>query len=98
MSALMQPSSMGEPLPTQLAELAGLNWSDGSGNFSDVPLNDRPARGRQHKDGDPALPKILLVAEILVRGDEQVERSVFGSGQQITVAQVGPTSLVRRLD
>ena len=41
--------------------------------------------------------KILLMTQLLVRGDEQVVVALFGSVEQVPVAKVGPTHLEGRV-
>ena len=47
------------------------------------------------EDGDPSLGKILLIAEVLVGGDEEIEFR-FSHAQKLAVAETSPAPVARR--
>lgn len=57
-------------------------------------LDSRPTRRAQNHDGDDSIDQVLLVPEILVRRDEDLETRGFGSQNQLTVLEAGPSALV----
>ncbi len=53
-------------------------------------LKDVPVVGVENDEGEPAAGEILLVGEVLVRGDHHVVASVFGGAEQVTVTESCP--------
>jgi hypothetical protein len=51
-------------------------------------LHPGPARREDDHDGDLAAVQVLLVSEVLVRGDEDLKASLFGGGNERAVAQL----------
>ena len=46
-----------------------------------MQAQDRPLRGAKHEDGNRPACKILLVADILVGGQQQLEPGLFRCGE-----------------
>lgn len=70
----------------------------GMGDPGDVTSDARPARRHQYEHADPSVRQVLLVAEVLVRGDDDVEAFGLGAGEQLPVLEVVPAPLVCGLD
>ncbi|WP_295450725.1 hypothetical protein [uncultured Thiodictyon sp.] len=49
----------------------------------------------QHNNGNPALCQILLIAEVLIGGDQDIKAMMLCLLQQFSVRQVAPAQLVR---
>ncbi len=58
-----------------------------------MPLQRRPVIGAEFEDGDPQVAKPVLMADVLVRRDQNVEPVPFGCPEEIAVAQLVPTHL-----
>lgn len=63
----------------------------GMGDPGDITPDARPARRHQHEHADPPARQVLLVADVLVRGDKGVETYGLGAGEQLPVLEVVPT-------
>jgi hypothetical protein len=55
------------------------------GNLFDMQFHNRPSRSAQHHKRDATALKVLLIANVLVGGNERVEPSFLGNGQQVAV-------------
>jgi hypothetical protein len=77
---------------------AGVQVVYGMGDPGDVTPDARPARRHQHEHADPPARQVLLVADVLVRGDKGVETFGLGAGEQLPVLEVVPAPLVCGLD
>ena len=53
----------------------------------------RPLLISEHNNGDSSPGKILLVADILIRGQQQVVAAVFGLPKQLTILELVPADL-----
>src|ERR1051326_4712485 len=84
--------------PLQFAIHAGLYGSDSNRDFGGVLLNLRPARRWQDENSDSPMRQILLILEILIRREEQLESGRFRSREQISLAHLRPSALVRGVD
>jgi hypothetical protein len=60
--------------------------------------DSRPARRHQHEHAEPTARQVLLVAKVLVCGHEGVETFGLGTGEEVTVLEVAPSSFVGSLD
>jgi hypothetical protein len=49
-----------------------------------------PIIGAQYQESDFSAREVLLVADLLIGGDEEFEASVFGCREQRTVFHAGP--------
>ena len=58
-------------------------------------LNSWPTGGVQYNDCDTAACKILLVLQVLVRGDEHFESSSLSSRDKLAILQSGLSTFVR---
>ena len=58
-----------------------------------MKLQRGPAVGTAFEDGDPPAAKPVLMADILVRRDQNVEPRALGRSEEIAVAQFMPTHL-----
>jgi hypothetical protein len=58
-----------------------------------MPLQRGPVIGAEFEDGDPQAAKPVLMANVLVRRDQNVEPIPLGSPEEIAVAQLMPTHL-----
>ena len=85
-------------LPTEFVVATGLNRGNGRDDLLRVAPNLRPAGRRQHDDRHSAIGELLLMAQILVGGDQNVKRRAFRSRQQLPVAHRRPPTLVCRTD
>jgi hypothetical protein len=56
-----------------------------------MPLQRGPVIGAEFEDGYPQATKPVLMANVLVRGDQNVEPVPLGSLEEIAVAQLMPT-------
>ena len=65
---------------------------------SHVQLQDWPLRIGKHDDRDRAAGQILLVADVLVRGDQHFKAGAFGSGEQVAIVESVPTLRFRLPD
>jgi hypothetical protein len=65
----------------------------GDGNGLGMLLKRGPVIGAEFKDGDPHAAKPVLMANVLVRRDQDVEPVPLGSPEEIAVAQLMPTHL-----
>jgi hypothetical protein len=65
----------------------------GDGNGLGMLLEREPVIGAEFEDGDPHAAKPVLMANVLVRRDQNVEPAPLGSPQEIAVAQHAPTHL-----
>ena len=61
-------------------------------------LDTRPARSKEDHDGDRPGGEILLVPEVLVRGDKHIEPCRFGRRNELAVLKRGPTTLICGFD
>lgn len=77
---------------------AGVQVVYGLGDPGDVTPDARPARRHQHEHADPPARQVLLVVDVLVRGDKDVETFGLGAGEQLPVLEVVPAPLVCSLD
>jgi hypothetical protein len=60
-----------------------------------MQAQDRPLRGAQHENGNRPACKILLVADILVGGQQQLEPGLFRCGESCAVAEPVPSHILR---
>ncbi len=58
----------------------------------------RPRCGAQDQDCDPSLGEVLLIAQVLVRSDENMVAGIFRSAEKISILQCRPLAFVRRVD
>jgi hypothetical protein len=58
-----------------------------------MPLQRGPVIGAEFQDGDPPAAKPVLMANVLVRRDQNVKPVPLGSLEEIAVAQLVPTHL-----
>ncbi len=58
-----------------------------------VPLDARPARLREYRNGDTSLRQILLVLEVLIRCDQDLETGGLRPSKQLAVRQRAPTEI-----
>jgi hypothetical protein len=58
-----------------------------------VPLQRGPVIGAEFEDGDPQTAKPVLMANVLVRRDQNVEPVPLGSLEEIAIAQLMPSHL-----
>jgi hypothetical protein len=58
-----------------------------------MPLQRGPVVGAEFEDGDPQVAKRVLMADVLVRRDQNVEPVPLGSPEEIAVAQLVRTHL-----
>jgi hypothetical protein len=72
------PISANQRSPIQLAKLAGLNRVNSRDDFANVLPNDPPPSRRQDEDRQAPSGQILLVAKVLIRGHEHIERRTLG--------------------
>ena len=56
-------------------------------------LDFRPARRRQDNDGKLSALEVLLVAQVLVRRDEDIETIGLGNCEQFTISKRRPALL-----
>ncbi|MGE0291845.1 MAG: hypothetical protein AB7P97_05785 [Hyphomonadaceae bacterium] len=61
-------------------------------------LNAGPVRRIDHDHGDTPLRKVLLIAKILVRRDEDLESVALGRRKQRAILKLIPTAFERRFD
>jgi hypothetical protein len=65
----------------------------GDGNGRGIPLKRGPVIGAEFEDGDFQAAKPVLMANVLVRRDQNVEPVPLGGQEEISVAQLVPTHL-----
>jgi hypothetical protein len=65
----------------------------GDGNGLGMPLQRGPVIGPEFEDGDSHAAKPVLMANVLVRRDQNVEPVPLGSPEEFAVAQLVPTHL-----
>lgn len=65
----------------------------GCGSF-----DPRPAGGRQNEDRDAAALKVLLVAEVRIRRDQQLKALLLSQSDQITIRDRRPAFFVGGTD
>jgi hypothetical protein len=65
----------------------------GAENGLGMLLQRGPVIGAEFEDRDPHTAKPVLMANVLVRRDQNVEPVPFGSPEEIAVAQLVPTHL-----
>ena len=82
----------------KLGKSALMGRSNSCNNPWQSLLNSWPTGGVQYNDCDTAACKILLVLQILVRGNEHFESSSFSSGDKLAILQAGPSAFVRCFD
>lgn len=58
-----------------------------------MTLQRGPVIGSEFEDGDPKAAKPVLMANVLVRRDQNVEPVLLGSPEEIAVAQLKPSHL-----
>jgi hypothetical protein len=58
-----------------------------------MKLQRGPVIGAEFEDGDPQAAKPVLMANVLVRRDQNVEPVPLGSPEEIAIAQLMPTHL-----
>jgi hypothetical protein len=58
-----------------------------------IPLQRGPVIGAEFEDGDPQAAKPVLMANVLVRRDQNVEPVLLGRTEEIAIAQLMPTHL-----
>src|SRR5206468_7771608 len=63
------------------------------GDFRKVKLNHRPTRRRQDQNREASASQVLLVAQVLIGGDERVE-SRFRCIEQVAIFEFGPPHFV----
>ena len=63
-----------------------------------MQAQSRPIGRPEHQDSQPASAEVLLIAKILVRGDQQVKVGGFGLLHQFPVLQLAPAALEGGLD
>ena len=59
-----------------------------------VSFNTRPARCHQHNNRQGATRNVLLIAQILIGGDEHLVTGEFDFAQKLTIVQLAPTQFV----
>ena len=79
-------------------ELTGADLIEGRANLIGVQAHVRPCGGQQHHDRQPPAGEVLLVAHVLIGGDEDVIALVFSPGNQLSIAQFRPPSLPHGVD
>jgi hypothetical protein len=77
----------------QLDEVARAECVDRRRNFRQVTLNQRPTCSREHQNGETPRAQVLLTAQVLVRGDDGMERSL-SCAEKFAVLEFGPAHLV----
>jgi hypothetical protein len=70
----------------------------GDGNGPGMLLERGPVIGAKFEDGDPHAAEPVLIANVLVRRDQNVEPVPLGSPQEIAVVQHVPAHLKGVLD
>jgi hypothetical protein len=65
-----------------------------SHNLWERELNCWPACGRQNQDGETSGTQVLLIAQVLIGGNEDIE-SRFGGPKQVPIFERSPAHLVR---
>ena len=78
-----------------MSKLTGLDRGNGCQNLGGGGLNAAEFVGGKFQDGDAPAREVLLIADVLVGGDEQVELG-FGQAQQVAVLDAAPASLLGR--
>ena len=66
-------------------------------NQCDLILDSRPIRSEQNNNAEVPTYQVLLIAKILVSGDEGIKPFCLSASQQIAVADVAPPSFIGRL-
>lgn len=77
---------------------ARANRRECRGNLDRVVLDLGPARCGQNEDGELPPSQSLLVAQILIRGDQYIKRRSLRGRQELTVVQCRPAAFERGLD
>ena len=78
----------------KLPEFTVLNCVDRTLNRRRRSIDAVEVVRRQFEDRNPTVRKILLVADVLVRGDEEVELA-FSQTEQLTIFYAAPSALLR---
>jgi hypothetical protein len=71
---------------------AGRGRVDRGNDPRDMPLDGALSALPQNDDGNLAVGKVLLVAQIAVCGDQNFKSRSFGSIEEFTVSQLLPTA------
>ena len=79
-------------------ELPGVDLIEGRANLIGVQAHVWPCRGQQYHDRQPPSGEVLLVAHVLIGGDEDVIALVLGPSNQVSIAQLRPPSLRHGVD
>lgn len=74
--------------------LHGISGRDPRDNLGDVLANGFPFVGRHLENRELSGRQVLLVAQILVRGDEEIV-FLFGQTQKVAVFKPAPTATLR---
>ena len=71
---------------------------DGARYSREVKTDVGPLLIGQDHDGNPPVLQILLVADVLVRAQEDIEAGLFGSADEFAVPDLMPTQFSRSRD
>src|SRR5713101_3192149 len=75
----------------QKHKASGSRGLDGSRDLRNLFLDDAPVVCAQNEHRNLSAGQVLLIADFLVRRDEEVKPGFFGRGQQCTVLQARPS-------
>ena len=78
-----------------LAVAAALRLTDGCNHSRQMTLDPWPTCRQQDNDGHAAASEILLVLEVLVRGDKDLEPCFFSRGNEFPILKLRPALFVR---
>ena len=96
----MRSAGLGQVLPTRKRDfkvVSAVNTAQRVQDAVKVGLDCGPTRSWQNKDGQLSYREVLLIAQVLVRGNEHIE-SFFCSSQEISIAQIRPSHFERSGD